>query len=102
MALILFPNISYKRWRYKIEEDKVEIRKGIYFLDTTVIPVCRIQHISLSRGPIYRSLGLCKVKIFLASGAFEIEGLEEETANIISENLKNQLYIRLEAKEERK
>ena len=95
IGIIIFPIIEYKQWRYAITEDKVEIRHGIFFITTTVIPIIRVQHITISRGPIYRKLGLSAVKIFLASGSFEIEGLRENIANTISENLKSRVMERL-------
>ena len=95
IGIILYPIIEYQQWRYAITEDKVEIRHGIFFVTTTVIPIIRVQHITISRGPIYRKLGLSAVKIFLASGSFEIEGLRENIANTISENLKSRVMERL-------
>jgi len=95
IGIIVYPIIEYQQWRYAITEDKVEIRHGIFFVTTTVIPIIRVQHITISRGPIYRKLGLSAVKIFLASGSFEIEGLLENTANVISESLKSSVMERL-------
>lgn len=94
-GIVVYPEIEYRQWRYVITEDKVEIRHGIFFVKTTVIPIVRIQHITMSRGPIYRKLGLSKVTIFLASGSFDIEGLNEMVANTISENLKTRVFERL-------
>ena len=95
IGIIVYPIIEYQQWRYAITEDKVEIRHGIFFVTTTVIPIIRVQHITISRGPIYRKLGLAAVKIFLASGSFDIEGLSETTANTISEILKSRVMERL-------
>jgi len=95
IGIIIFPIIEYKQWRYAITKDKVEIRHGIFFITTTVIPIIRVQHITISRGPIYRKLGLSSVKIFLASGSFDIEGLLENTATVISESLKSSVMERL-------
>jgi membrane protein YdbS with pleckstrin-like domain len=95
VGIVVYPLIEYRQWRYTITEDKVEMQHGIFFITTTVIPIVRVQHISISRGPIYQKLGLSKVKIFLASGSFEIEGLSENTAAIISENLKTRVMERL-------
>ena len=95
IGIVIYPIIEYKQWRYAITEDKVEIRHGIFFVTTTVIPIIRVQHITISRGPIYRKLGLSAVKIFLASGSFDIEGLGENTANVISESLKSRVMERL-------
>ena len=101
IGIIVYPIIEYQQWRYIITEDKVEIRHGIFFITTTVIPIIRVQHITISKGPIYRKMGLAAVKIFLASGSFEIEGLSENNANIISESLKSSVMERLNMEYER-
>ena len=101
IGIIIYPIIEYKQWRYAISKDKVEIRHGIFFITTTVIPIIRVQHITISKGPIYRKMGLAAVKIFLASGSFEIEGLSENNANIISESLKSSVMERLNMEYER-
>lgn len=98
VGILVFPEIEYRQWRYILTEDKVELRHGIFFITTTVIPIIRVQHITVSRGPIYRKLGLSKVKIFLASGNFEIVGLTEERAEQISESLKSRVMERLDNK----
>lgn len=98
ISLVVFPTIEYRQWGYLIEEDKVVIRHGIFFVNITVIPVIRIQNITVSQGPINRRLGLYEVEISLASGSFSIEGLSEETAHSISENLKTRLYQRVAEK----
>lgn len=98
VGLVIFPIIEYRQWGYKVEEDKVVIRHGIFFIKKTIIPVIRIQNITVSQGPINRKLGLYEVEMALASGSFSIEGLDKETADAISENLKAKLYRRISEK----
>lgn len=98
LAIVVYPIIEYRQWKYLITDDKVEIRHGLFFITTSVIPVVRIQHITSSSGPINRKLGLVKLTIFTASGSFDIEGLTNETADTISNNLKTKLYKRLDDK----
>jgi len=99
-AIILYPEIEYRQWRYLITDEKVEIRHGIFYIKTITVPVIRIQHITTSQGPINRMFGLHKISISLASGSFEIEGLSKVTATMISENLKNKLYNRMDERGE--
>ncbi len=94
-ALILYPVIEYRQWGYLVEEDKVVIRHGIFLIRKNIIPIIRIQNITVSQGPINRKLGLYEVELTLASGSFSIEGLDRETADSISENLKSRLYQRV-------
>ena len=98
VGLIVYPSIEYKQWGYLVEEDRVVIRHGIFFIRKVIVPIIRIQNITVSQGPINRKLGLYKVTMALASGSFEIEGLSKETADEISENLKSRLYNRLAEK----
>ncbi len=99
IGLIVYPMIEYRQWGYKISEDKVDIQHGIFFVKHTVIPVIRIQHITVSQGPINRQLGLYEVEISLASGSFSIECLSKDVADEIADNLKAKLYNRLESGE---
>ncbi|MGC2872750.1 PH domain-containing protein [Ihubacter sp. rT4E-8] len=98
VAACILPQIEYRQWGYLIEEDKVVIRHGIFFIKKTIVPIIRIQNITMSQGPIDRRLGLYKLKLSLASGSFEIVGLNQETAEAISENLKSRLYARVREK----
>lgn len=98
IGMIILPEIEYKQWGYLVEEDKVVIRHGIFFIKKTIIPIIRIQNITVSQGPINRRLGLYAVELALASGSFSIEGLDKETADSISENLKSRLYQRVSEK----
>jgi membrane protein YdbS with pleckstrin-like domain len=98
-ALILFPKIEYLQWGYLVEEDRVVIRHGIFWVDKDIIPIVRIQNITVSQGPVMKKYGLFKIEMVLASGTFTIEGLKQDVADEIGENLKNRLYSRLAARE---
>lgn len=99
VGLILYPLIEYRQWGYFITEDKVDIRHGIFFITNTIVPIVRIQHITVSQGPINRKLGLYDVEMSLASDSFTIECLAKEVADEIADNLRAKLYVRLAARE---
>lgn len=101
VGLILYPLIEYRQWGYFITEDKVDIRHGIFFITNTIVPIVRIQHITVSQGPINRKLGLYDVEMSLASDSFTIECLAKEVADEIADNLRAKLYVRLAAREQR-
>lgn len=77
-GLFLYPQIEYRQWGYYITEDKVDIRHGLFFISNTIIPIIRIQHITVSQGPVNRRLRLYNVEMSLASGSFAIECLSKE------------------------
>lgn len=97
-TLCIFPLIEYKQWKYQISDDKVEIIHGIFFIKRDIIPTIRMQNITIKQGPIYRRFGLFTVEIALASGTFEIVGLDGETAQEIADKLRAKLRERLQAK----
>lgn len=96
-GIVVYPQIEYRQWGYQIHEDRVDIRHGIFFIKHTIVPVIRIQHITVSQGPVNRKLGLYEVEMALASNNFEIPCLSKNVADEIAENLKSRLYNRLEA-----
>ncbi|MHB1453320.1 MAG: PH domain-containing protein [Saccharofermentanales bacterium] len=91
----LYPAIEYRQWRYAISEDRVDIRHGIFFIQRTIIPIVRIQHVTITQGPINRKLGVSTILINTASGVFKIEGLADENAEMIAESLKSRLVSRM-------
>lgn len=91
----LYPAIEYRQWGYIISEDRVDIRHGIFFIQRTIIPIVRIQHVTITQGPINRKLGVSTILINTASGVFKIEGLSDENAGLIAESLKSRLITRM-------
>jgi len=91
----LYPLIEYRQWGYVITEDRVEIKHGIFFIQATIIPIIRIQHVTIAQGPINRKLGISTITINTASGVFKIEGLSDENAKVIAQSLKSKLLIRM-------
>lgn len=81
------PEIYYRRYRYRIDDDKVEIRKGIVYITHSMVPVERIHQVDVSRGPINRMFGLADVLITTAGGTVSIQYLEEPVAEEIATSL---------------
>jgi len=86
---LIYPVIEYRQWAYLITPDRIEIKKGIIFHSTRIIPISRIQHVTIAEGPLARHYQLARVTIHTAGGTQPIEGLARETAQDISEKLKN-------------
>lgn len=100
IGCFIYPLIEYRQWKYMISDEKIEIIHGIFFIKRDIIPVIRIQNITVKQGPVYRRYGLYSVAIALASGTFEIVGLSFDTAEGIAEKMREKLYARLQEKGE--
>lgn len=85
---ILDVTIGYERYGYRISEKSVEIISGILFIEKKIVPIRRIQQVSLEQGPIIRKFNLATVTLITSGGNLDIEYLPLDVANEISENLK--------------
>ena len=87
VLLVLFlgvlPSIRYARWRYRVSDDYLEIRKGIVWRKHYVIPFIRVQNTDTRQGPIMRAFGLASVTVATAAGEHEIPGLRVNDAEVL-------------------
>lgn len=95
LNVLLYPIIEFKQWRYNIAEDEIEIIHGIFTITTTLIPILRIQHVSIEQGPINKLFKLTSVMIFTAGGNHKIVGLTIDEANKIIEYLNKRIIKEL-------
>lgn len=87
--MLMAPPVFYSRYRYKIAEDRVDVRSGILFLRHVMVPIERIHQVEVSRGPINNMLGLGHVNITTAGGTATVSYLEIEEAERMAERLNN-------------
>lgn len=66
IILIIWAIMFYNRYKFRIGEDAVYINRGILWKRNVIIPYERIQHTSVTRGPIDMLLGLHILNIFTA------------------------------------
>ena len=84
---------------YALREHDVSYKRGLIFHSTTVVPLNRIQHSELVRGPLDRLFGLSSVKIYTAGGSMSditIPGLGLEVA----EKIRNYITSKIQDQED--
>jgi len=84
------PRRAYAAWRYRIDDRVLETRSGILFQRTRLLPLRRVQHVDLERGPIERRFGLASLVLFTAgthSAKTTIEGLDSDDAVALRDQL---------------
>ena len=81
------PSFTYKQFGFKVSEEELELRSGWIWLSDTLVPMTRVQHVELERGPLLRKYGLAKVKVVTAATTHVIQALKLEEA----EELKKQI-----------
>jgi hypothetical protein len=85
--LLVSPIVFFRRYRYRIDDDKVEIRRGVFVVSHTLVPIERIHQVEVSQGPINRHFGLADLTMTTAGGVVAIQYLEKPVAEDIAEKL---------------
>lgn len=87
---LLAPGLAYARWRFRVGSDLLLMRYGIFFHEERLVPVRRMQHVDLTRGPIERLFGLATLVVFTAGNegsAFRVPGLTAATAQALRDRI---------------
>lgn len=87
---LLWPSLSWARYRYGVREHDLVVERGVLFRQTVSVPLARIQHVDTHQGPIERALGLSSVFVYTAAGLTvdaTVPGLEEATAGELRDQL---------------
>ncbi|WHY00960.1 PH domain-containing protein [Neobacillus sp. DY30] len=87
--IFLLPSLRWKRWRYDVREEEIELQEGIFIVKRTLIPMVRVQHVDTVQGPILRNYQLASVVINTAATAHEIPALEESEAEELRRFISN-------------
>jgi hypothetical protein len=85
-----WPARAYEHTSYRVDDQGIEIRKGVYWRVVINVPRSRVQHIDVSQGPIERRYGLGTLVIYTAGtehAKVELEGLAHGRALHIREHL---------------
>ncbi len=92
---VLFPIFRFRRYKYLITEDRVEIICGVVFVSRTVVPINRIHQINVARGPLDSAFGVAKVSVITAGSTAVLRFLDEDKAQELAlhlnERVKNKL-----------
>lgn len=91
--MFLWPPISYRHVRWKLDGIGLEIQRGVYWRKTLSVPLARLQHADLTQGPIQRQWGLAKLTVYTAgteNASVELDGLAYETAVELRDRLLRQ------------
>ena len=76
----VLPALRWRRWRYEIRAEEVDLQRGIIWVNRTLVPLARIQHVDTQRGPLQRRFGLATVIFYTAAGPNHIPELSAPVA----------------------
>jgi hypothetical protein len=78
-----WPPVAHRHARYRIDEQLIEIQRGVVWRISIAVPRSRVQHLDVSQGPIQRRYGLGVLSIYTAGtehSMVTLDGLAYETA----------------------
>lgn len=93
LSIFLMPYLAWKNWRYAVDENEIDLKRGVLFKTRTLIPLSRVQHVDTRQGPLLRSYDLASVTISTAATTHEIPALD----SVIADRVRHQIstYARL-------
>lgn len=80
LSVGIMPGLRWRRWRYEIRSDEVDLQRGIFWVARTLVPLARIQHVDTRQGPLQRRFGLATVVFYTAAGPNQIPELSTPVA----------------------
>lgn len=66
LAALIFPARIYRRLRYRLTDRILQVLRGWLFHTDTVVPLVRVQHLDVVRGPLDKMFGTASLLIHTA------------------------------------
>ena len=85
-----WPPLAYRFASYRLDQQGIEIRSGVYWRRVVNVPRSRVQHTDVSQGPLQRSYGLGTLVVYTAGtdhARVELSGLDHTRALRLREHL---------------
>jgi uncharacterized protein len=75
VAGVVAPMVLWRRWRYEIRAEEIDLRHGLFTVKRTLVPIRRVQHVDTETGPLQGMFELATVSFHTAAGSTKIPGL---------------------------
>lgn len=97
VLFFIYPAVRYRRYKYLITGDRVEIIEGVFFKSRTIVPIDRIHQIDVRRGPLETAAGTAKLVVTTAGSAAVLKFLDlaaaEEAALYLNKTVREKLKV---------
>ncbi len=101
LYVLLAPGIRFRRYRYMIARDRIEIIEGLFFIRRTIVPIDRIYQIDIRKGPLDNAVGVAKVVVTTAGSSAAFRFLEPEAADEIALYINETVLTKIQEKGDR-
>ena len=93
---LIIPALRYKMYAWGYDDKRIIVKQGVIFRQRVVIPVCQIQDLHRTQGPLMMMLKLSGVTISTAGSNFNISTLTTAEADRMIDELECNLEARIE------
>ena len=93
---LIMPALRYKMYAWGYDNKRIVVKQGVIFRQRVVIPVCQIQDLHRTQGPLMMMLKLSGVTISTAGSNFDISTLTTAEADRMIDELEHNLEARIE------
>ena len=83
LAVVVLPNRTYRRLRYRLTGRLLQVMRGWMVHSDTVVPLVRVQHLDVVRGPLEKMFGTATLVVHTAgtlNSTVTVPGLAPERA----------------------
>lgn len=84
---IISPPLTFKSWRYDVDEEFLYLQFGVWSRTEQLIPMTKIQAVSLTQGPLMRKYQLASLSVETMGSSHAIPALPKETATELRERI---------------
>ncbi|HVF78960.1 MAG TPA: PH domain-containing protein [Solirubrobacteraceae bacterium] len=78
--VVTVPRARYRRYRWQLHEEELDLLSGVLSVTRTIVPITRIQHVSVQRTGWTSVFDLVRLNVHTAAGETTIPGLEPARA----------------------
>jgi uncharacterized protein len=87
IAVTAVPALRWRRWRWDIRDEGIDIQRGTLAISRTLVPWIRVQHVDTQRGVFEQMFGLSTVVVHTAAGGHTIPLLPQADAEQLRERI---------------
>jgi membrane protein YdbS with pleckstrin-like domain len=85
--VVLAPPMRHRRYRWELHAEELDLIEGVLRVTRTIVPITRIQHVSVERTGWTNVFGLVRLHVHTAAGRTTIPGLEPPVADDVRDRI---------------
>jgi membrane protein YdbS with pleckstrin-like domain len=87
VGAVLVPELRWRRWRWDVRPEAIDIQHGTLTIRRTLVPMVRVQHVDTTRGLLEQAFSLSTVVVHTAAGSHRIPLLTLHDADELRERI---------------